>query len=148
MGIVYLAPMAEAKTKKNQASVADYVANIDEKRRADCQEIVGIMQELAGAKPAMWGASIVGFGGYRYKYASGREGEWPRVGFSAGKTAITLYIMAGFEAYDEIMERLGKYKTGKSCLYIKRLADVDVEVLRELIAASLVYMREKYPEDA
>ena len=95
------------------------------------------MEKASKQKPKMWGASIVGFGEYHYKYASGREGEWMRIGFSPRKQNLTLYIIDGFEKYDELMAKLGKYKTGKSCLYIKRLADVDEKVLKKLIAESV-----------
>ena len=103
-----------------------------------------IMMEVTGEKPKMWGPSIVGFGSYHYVYASGREGDWPLTGFSPRKQALTLYIMAGFGHYDELMSRLGKHKTGKSCLYVKRLSDIDESVLRELIAASVDHMKSTY----
>src|SRR5258707_9511157 len=109
--------MAELKTKLNQASVADFLNAIHEEHiRQDCWAIVDIMQEATHAKPQMWGASIVGFGSYHYKYASGREGDWMLIGFSPRKQNITLYIMAGFEQYDEMLARLGKHACGKSCL--------------------------------
>ena len=101
------------------------------------------MEEVTGEKAVMWGDSIVGFGTYHYVYASGREGDWPVTGFAPRKQALTLYIMSGFDQYDELLARLGKHSTGKSCLYIKRLSDVDVDVLRELVAESVAHMGEE-----
>jgi hypothetical protein len=99
------------------------------------------MQEVTGSEPVMWGPSIVGFGSYHYTYASGREGDWMLSAFSPRKRNLTLYIMAGFERYDEIMKRLGKFKTGSSCLYINKLDDIDRDVLRELVTESVAHMR-------
>lgn len=130
--------MAEAKTKPTKDSVAAFLRTItDEKRRADCQIVVDLMSEVTDAKPEMWGASIVGFGRYHYKYESGREGEWMVTGFSPRKNDLTLYIMSGFSFHPDLMKRLGKHKTGKSSLYIRRLADVDLNVLRELVQKSV-----------
>jgi len=109
---------------------------VEPSRRADCTVIAAMMEEATGESPVMWG-SIVGFGRYRYKYASGREGEWPLVGFSPRKSDLTLYIMPGFDGVEQLMGRLGKFRTGKSCLYIKRLSDVEVPVLKKLIAESV-----------
>lgn len=136
--------MAELKTKMTKASVEKFLNAIkDEQTRSDCFEIVKIMKQATRAEPKMWGSSIVGFGSYRYKYASGREGEWMLTGFSPRKQNITLYIMAGFDRYDELLKRLGKFTTGKSCLYIKRLADVDRKVLQELVTESVMVMSGK-----
>jgi len=99
--------------------------------------IAKIMEEITGAQPQMWGSSIVGFGSYHYKYASGREGDWPLTGFSSRKQDVTLYLMMGFDKYETLMNQLGKHKTGKSCLYIKRLSDVHVPTLKKLLEASL-----------
>jgi nucleoid DNA-binding protein len=133
---------AELKTKKNEASVEDFLNEIeDEKKREDCKKVSAMMEKVTGAKPKMWGASIVGFGTYSYKYASGREGEWMEVGFSPRKANLTLYIMSGFTEYDELLAKLGKYKTGKSCLYIKNLNDVDEKVLKQLIENSVENVR-------
>lgn len=130
--------MAELKTKPNAASVKTFLDSIgDDKRRKDARKVLAMMKEITGEKPKMWGGSIVGFGSYHYKYASGREGDWFRAGFSPRKQALTLYLMQGFEGRGELMSKLGKYQTGKSCLYIKRLEDVDEAILRELIACSL-----------
>ena len=138
--------MAEMKTKSTAADVQAFVENIeDEGQRRDAQEVLRIMKRITGEKPAMWGESIVGFGRYHYRYESGREGDWFLTGFSPRKRDLTLYIMAGFERWDELMERLGKYRTGKSCLYIRRLEDVDAKVLAELIEASVDHMKRTYP---
>lgn len=132
----------ELKTKKNEASVEDFINKIeDEKMREDCRKVSKLMQKATGAEAEMWGANIVGFGKYMYKYASGREGEWMEVAFSPRKANLTLYIMSGFKEYDELLAKLGKHKTGKSCLYIKRLSDVDEKVLKELIESSVKNVR-------
>ncbi|HMB58739.1 MAG TPA: DUF1801 domain-containing protein [Xanthomonadales bacterium] len=137
--------MAKLKTQKNTASVKEYLDAVDdEQQKKDCQEIGRMMQGITGKKPRMWGTSIVGFGSYHYRYASGREGDWPLCGFSPRKQAMSLYIMSGFGDYEELMARLGKHKTGKSCLYIKKLDDVDREVLKQVVSRSVKYMRETY----
>ena len=137
--------MATPKTTPNNNSVEAYLENIaDEKKRTDSKKIVELLQSITGESPQMWGDSIVGFGSYHYKYASGREGDWPLTGFAARKQNLTLYIMEGFEKHDELLEQLGKYKTGKACLYIKKLADVDEEALKALVVASVEYLKEKY----
>ncbi|RLT41381.1 MAG: DUF1801 domain-containing protein [Chloroflexi bacterium] len=132
--------MAELKTQQNDASVTDFINGVDEKRRDDCFALLDLMSEVTGAPAKMWGTAIVGFGEYHYKGASGREGDWMLVGFSPRKQNLTLYIMSGFDRYDELLAKLGKHSTGKSCLYIKRLADVDRDVLRQLVAASVAHM--------
>lgn len=133
--------MAELKTKETRASVAAFLKKIsDEQRRKDCQTVLQLMQQATGEEPKLWGSSIVGFGRYHYRYASGHEGEWPIIGFSPRKTDLTLYIMPGFEKFESLMAKLGKYKTGKSCLYIKKLDDVAVPVLEKLIAKSVASM--------
>lgn len=131
--------MTEAKTKQNDASVKEFLASIkDEQRRKDAEAICDLMQEVTGEPPKMWGTSIVGFGSYHYKYASGREGDWMMIGFSPRKQALTLYIMDDYslKGYKPLLDRLGKHKTSKGCLYINRLDDVDTKVLRELIKTS------------
>lgn len=133
--------MAELKTQKNEASVTDFLNGVDEKRREDCFALLELMEEVTGAPAKMWGASIIGFGDYHYKYASGQEGDWMLVGFSPRKQNLTLYIMSGFDQYDDLLAKLGKYTTGKSCLYVKRLADVDRGVLRQLVQASVEHMK-------
>ena len=136
-----MAKMAKLKTQKTNASVTAFLKSVaDDERRKDCQTLVRIMKRAVGAEPKMWGSSIVGFGHYHYKYASGRENDWFLAGFSPRKQDLTLYIMAGFDRYDALMGKLGKHKTGKSCLYLKRLADVDVAVLEELVSASVKHM--------
>ena len=137
--------MAKLKTQKSAASVKEYLDVIDdEQQKKDCLEISRMMQCITGKKPRMWGTSIIGFGSYHYRYASGREGDWPLCGFSPRKQALSLYIMSGFGDYEELMVRLGKHKTGKSCLYIKKPDDVDREVLKQVISRSVEYMRETY----
>src|SRR5687767_3140663 len=128
--------MAEPKTTRGERSVAEFLAAVaDPRRRADAEAACALMTEATGTEPAMWGTSIVGFGTYHYRYATGREGDWPAVGLSPRKQALTIYLSAGFDAYEELLGRLGPHSTGKSCLYVKRLADVDQAVLRELVAA-------------
>ena len=129
--------MAEAKTKANDLSVQTFLDSIaDEKRRKDSWAIHDLMQQLTGHPARMWGACIVGFGSYHYRYASGREGDSPLAGFSPRKQDLTLYIQSGFEQHAALMEKLGKYKTGKVCLYIKKLEDVDFATLKRLIKES------------
>ncbi|MDQ3472785.1 MAG: DUF1801 domain-containing protein [Acidobacteriota bacterium] len=133
--------MAELKTKKTKASVNAFLDKItDQQRRKDSQTVLNLMKQATGEEPKMWGSSIVGFGTYHYRYASGREGDWPIIGFSPRKTDLTLYIMPGFEKFESLMAKLGKYKTGKSCLYIKKLDDVEMPVLKKLIAKSVERM--------
>lgn len=134
--------MAELKTTKNDASVAAFIANVEpEQKRQDCEKVIDIMSAITKAEPVMWGSSIVGFGHYHYVYESGREGDWMLCGFSPRKQNLVLYIMSGFSEYDELMNKLGKYKTGKSCLYLDKLSDVDLKVLKELIKRSVVDMK-------
>lgn len=130
--------MSELKTKPTSNSVNKFVANVsDEQRRKDCKLVMKLMGHATNAKPEMWGTSIVGFGRRRLKYASGRELDWMVIGFSPRKTDLTLYLPGGPDLFPKLMNKLGKYKTGKGCLYIKKLDDVDVDVLRELIDKSL-----------
>ena len=130
------------KTQKTERSVSEFLDTVaDEGRRKDCQAIVRIMKRAVKAQPKMWGPSIIGFGDHSYKTANGKENPWFLSGFSPRKQDLTLYIMAGFERHDALMARLGKYKTGGSCLYIKRLADIDAKVLEALIAASVTQMK-------
>jgi len=137
--------MTELKTKPNEQNVEDFLKKVENpSKRNDSFEILKIMKEVTQQKPVMWGNSIVGFGSYHYKYASGREGDWPLTGFSPRKQNLTIYIMPGFEKYDDLLKNLGKFKTGKSCLYIKKLQDIDIDKLRELIIESVNYMKELY----
>lgn len=133
--------MAEPKTKLTNASVKDFLNQIDDEgRRQDCFAVAKMMEEITGEKPKMWGTSIVGFGTYHYKGASGREGDWMITGFSPRKSNLTLYIMAGFDKHPELMKQLGKHSTGKSCLYIKRLSDMHLPTLKKLIKAGVKQM--------
>jgi Domain of unknown function (DU1801) len=139
--------MATNKTQQTDSSVEAFLATIaDEAQRGDAHTLVALMQRLSGNAPRLWGPSIIGFGSYHYKYDSGREGTSLRIGFSPRKGQTVLYIMDGFPRHAGIMARLGKYKTGKSCLYIKRLSDVDGAVLEELCKASLDWMAKTYPD--
>ena len=134
--------MYELKTKINDASVEKFLKTIpDEKKQQDSFAILDMMKEVTGEEPKMWGTSIIGFGTYRYKYASGQEGDWLRIGFSPRKQNLSLYIMSGFQHHDDLMAKLGKYSTGKGCLYIKKLEDIDQNVLKELIKASFTTMK-------
>jgi hypothetical protein len=134
--------MAELKTKVNAASPAKFIDAIaDEGRREECRALAKLMKKVTGSAPKMWGPSIVGFGSYHYKYASGREADWPLAGFSPRKQNLTLYITAGFDGYGELLGKLGKHKTGKACLYINRLEDVDLATLKELVRRSVEHMR-------
>ncbi len=137
--------MAENKTTLNDGSVSDFIDKVEDlARRDDCLKIIRLMQDITGEPPKMWGASIVGFGVYHYKYASGREGDWFLTGFSPRKKDLTLYIMSGFEKADSLMNKLGKYKTGKACLYIKSMNDINEDALKELIKASIDYLNNLY----
>jgi hypothetical protein len=137
--------MAKNKTTETSNSVSAYLKGIgDEQRRKDCTEITAIMEEESGFKPKMWGTAIVGFGSYHYKYDSGHEGDSCLVGFANRANAITLYIYGG-EEKTGLLEKLGKHKTSKSCIYIQKLADVDVSVLRKMVKNSVKTMLKKYP---
>ncbi len=140
--------MAELKTKPTQASVEDFLNAIqDEQSRQDCQTIAEMMERATNSKPQMWGSSIVGFGNYHYKYASGKGGDWMLIAFSLRKQNISLYIMGGFEEYEKLAAQLGKITRGKGCLYIKRLSQVDLSVLEKLMQASVEHLRASYPPD-
>lgn len=137
--------MAEPKTKKNDKNPKAFIEAVEhKKRREDSLVVMDLMERITGEKPVMWGPSIVGYGSYHYKYASGQEGDWMMTGFSPRKQALTIYIMPGFKRYDELMSKLGKYKTGKACLYINKLEDIDFKTLEELIQLSFNYMKSKY----
>ena len=137
--------MSELKTRPTALSVDAFIDAVDdEHKRTDCRVVAELMAEITGAEGVMWGSSIVGFGNYHYRYASGREGGFFEAGFSPRKRALTIYVMAGFAEYDDLLARLGKHTTGKSCLYVKRLADVDLDVLRELLTRSVAFIRAKY----
>jgi len=137
-----MAKKTELKTKLNEASVEDFLQSVqEEQKKADCFEILQLMEQVTGEEPKMWGTSIVGFGSYHYKGASGREGDWLITGFSPRKQNLTLYIYGGFENFQELLQKLGKHKTSVGCLYIKKLSDVDKAVLKELIAESVKIMK-------
>lgn len=138
----------ELKTKKRKASVAKFLNGIkDEQKRKDAKEINKIIKEVTGEKPVMWGSSIVGYGTYHYKYASGREGDWMITGFSPRAQNLTIYIMPGYQfpRYKALLKDLGPHKLGKSCLYIKRLSDVHIPTLKRLIKTGYQDMRKRYP---
>lgn len=134
------------KTQLNNGSVIEFLTAIDnEQKREDTNHIIKMMEEITGEKPKMWGSSIIGFGNYHYKYASGREGDFMRIGISPRKQNIALYLMCGVEHEQNILDRIGKYKHGKSCFYINKLSDIKEEVLKELIQSAVDKMEEKYP---
>jgi len=140
--------MAKLKTAPNDLSVTDFLDGIqDEQKREDSYTLLEKMERISGAKAIMWGESIVGFGSYRYKYKSGREGEWFLTGFSPRKNALTLYLMGGLLQQAALLERLGKHKVGKGCLYIKRLSEIEDSVLEEMITLGVQNLKEQYPED-
>jgi hypothetical protein len=133
--------MAPLKTQPTDQRVVDFLNSVsNDKRREDSFKVLALMQEVTGEDPIMWGSSIIGFGCYQYKYASGRDGEWFVTGFAPRKQALTLYIMSGFSEYDELLNKLGKHTIGKACLYIKKLEDIDMDVLRELIEKSVEHV--------
>ena len=141
--------MYELKTKQTDVGVADFLDAVpDPKRREDAKKLCAMMARISGEPPKMWGPSIVGFGRYRYTYASGHSGEMCRIGFSPRKSELVLYLSDDYSRHQALMDRLGKYRTGKSCLYIKTLSEVDEAVLEALIAEALACMNERYPESA
>ncbi len=138
----------EAKMRPTDASVADFIAAVENpRRRADAETLCALFEEISGEPPVMWGTSIIGFGRYHYRYASGHEGDAPRLGFSPRKAQTVLYVMGDFEGQDDLLARLGKVKGSVACLYVNRLDQIDLGVLREMAVASLAHMRELYPED-
>lgn len=140
--------MATLKTQPNRQSVEIFLETIeDQQQHSDALRILEIMQVISGEPPQMWGDSIIGFGSYHYRYASGREGDWFLTGFSPRKNKLSLYIMAGFSQYESLLQQLGKHKLGKSCLYIRRMTDINEDVLKKLISQSILHMKEQYPEN-
>ena len=134
--------MAELKTKVNDASVEDFLNTVEDvQKREDCFEILKMMKQVTKEKPKMWGTSIIGFGSYHYKGASGREGDWMLTGFSPRKQNLTLYLMGGFDLHKDLLKKLGKHKTSVGCLYIKKLDDVDKKVLKALVTESVKTMK-------
>lgn len=137
--------MSGNKTVETDASVENFINSVDnEQKRKDSWDLISMMQEITGCQPKMWGTSLVGFGSYHYKYESGREGDMLVTGFSPRKTAMTLYVMPGFENFEQQLAKLGPYKTGKSCLYLKNLEVVDREVLKQIISDSVNIMKTRY----
>lgn len=137
--------MTELKTKPNHQNVEEFLKKVDNPRkRNDSFEILNLMREVTQEEPIMWGDSIVGFGSYHYKYASGREGDWFQIGFSPRKQSLTIYIVPELDGFEEILNRLGKFKTGKSCLYINKLEDIDTSTLKELMEKSINHLNKVY----
>lgn len=137
--------MTELKTKPNDKNVIEFLNNVENKRRQkDSFEILKLMKEVTQEEPIMWGDSIVGFGRYHYKYASGREADWLQIGFSPRKQSLSIYIMDGFDNYEELLGKLGKHKLGKSCLYINKLDDVSIPVLKEIMIESVNHIRKTF----
>jgi len=137
--------MASNKTMPTDQSVEEFLSAVpDERKRQDCRSLLDLMKAITGEGPKMWGSSMVGFGQYHYRYASGREGDFFLTGFSPRKSALTVYIMPGCERYESRLKKMGPHKTGKSCLYLKSLETVDHDILEEIIRDSVAYMREKY----
>lgn len=133
------------KTKPTKTRVADFVGSVDNPiRRADTKAVLKLMRAATGKQARMWGDSIIGFGRYEYRYASGREGEFFLTGLSPRKQSLVIYIMGGFEAHEKLLAKLGKHKRGKSCLYINKLSDVDTSILQRVIANSVALMRKKH----
>ena len=134
--------MAQLKTRPNDKNVVEFLNAVEnETKRKDSLTILELMKQVTGSEPIMWGDSIIGFGTYHYKYASGREADWFLTGFSPRVQNLTLYIMSGFDEYDDLLSKLGKHSTGKSCLYVKRLENIDLDVLKELIEKSVAHMK-------
>lgn len=138
--------MTENKTQPTDASVDEFTAAASPDKKSDSERLIAILQDITGEKPVMWGPSIIGFGRYHYEYDSGHEGDSALIGFSPRKRELVIYVMPGFDSFQALLARLGKHKAGKSCLYIKRLSDIDLKVLTELMAESVKLMRAKHPE--
>ncbi|MDF2723129.1 MAG: hypothetical protein K0Q59_2804 [Paenibacillus sp.] len=138
--------MAEQKTKETDDSVFAFIDSADPKKQQDAYTLLTIFTETTGYEPKMWGPSIIGFGTYHYKYASGHEGDAPLVGFSPRKGKTSLYFAPGDEARESLLSKFGKHTTGKGCVYISKVADIDVEVLRELIRQSVAFLQAAYPD--
>ena len=139
--------MSDLKTRPTDASVEAFIDAVDHpRRREDARTLLELMHRVTGEEPVMWGPSIVGYGSYHYRYASGQEADWPVVAFSPRKQNLSIYIVTGFEECDKLLSRLGKHKIGKSCLYINKLADVDLDALESLVRASVAEMKRRYPD--
>lgn len=138
--------MAKNKTEQTTENVSDYISTVaDEIKRKDAFELIKIMQNATGFEPKMWGAGIIGFGSYHYKYKSGHEGDAPLLGFSPRKDAISLYLSSTFENKEELLSKFGKHKAGKGCIYIKKMSDIDLEILNKMISLSVSYLQNLYP---
>ena len=139
--------MSDNKTKPTEVSASSFISAVEpEQKRKDAEKLLALFEQLTGKPAKMWGPSIIGFDEYHYKYDSGREGDFLATGFSPRKTALTLYIMAGFSNYESQLKKLGKFKMGKSCLYVKKLDDIDLTVLSEMIVESVKYIKNKYTD--
>lgn len=139
--------MAELKTRPNDKSVAEFIDAVEpEWKRDDAREVLNLLQKITGEEPVMWGDSIVGFGNYHYKYESGRELDWFLAGFSPRKTSMTIYMMGGFEGHDQYLEKLGKFKKSVGCLYIKKMADVDMGILEQMTIKSIETIKKRYAD--
>ena len=137
--------MSENKTKRTNASVDEFLAAVEnDRRRNDAVTVCELMQEVTGEEPVMWGPTMVGFGTYHYKYASGREGDWFLAGVAPRKANLVVYIMSGFKGHAALMDKLGKHKTGSSCLFINKLDDIDMDILRELVRRSVEHVSNAY----
>ncbi len=135
--------MAENKTKPTDAAVEEFLLSVAPKRAEEAKELIGVMEEISSLPPVMWGPSIIGFGSTHYRYATGREGDMPTLGFSPRKTSLTIYFSEGFSMYEDELEKLGKHKTSVSCLYINKLEDIDRGVLKEMLQRSWCHWREE-----
>lgn len=139
--------MADLKTQPNQGSIASFIDSIEpESKHEDAKTLLKLIQDISGEQPTMWGATILGYGNYHYKYESGREGDWFLAGFSPRKQNLSIYINGGFEGQEELLEKLGKHKKSVGCLYVKRLSDIDLRVLEEMIKQSIQTLKKRYAE--
>lgn len=138
---------AKTKTKSTDEHVLTFINDFSdtEQKKEDSIELIRLMQEASGFEPRMWGPTIIGFGNYHYKYASGHEGDAPLLGFSPRKAAISLYVFTGLEEHKHLLDKLGKFKIGKACIYVKKLSDIDLDELKKLMQASIRFLNEKYP---
>ncbi|MFP4112493.1 MAG: DUF1801 domain-containing protein [Candidatus Woesearchaeota archaeon] len=134
----------ELKTKKNDSDVSAFIETLPEKRQKDCKELVKLMKKITKEEPKMWGKRIVGFGSYHYKYASGQEGNWMLIGFSPRNNDLSIYTMCDINTEQSLLDKLGKHKHGKSCLYIKRLSDIDKDILQKILENSIEYTLKTY----
>ena len=138
--------MAEAKTRQNDLSVDAYLdAVADDARRQDCRELIKLMRGVTKCEPKIWGSSIVGFGSYHYKYASGHEGDVALTGFASRKGDISIYLMCGFEGHAALLAQLGKHKMGKACLYVRRLSEIELPILEQLVVFSVAQVKRRHP---